>query len=76
MSQKGVSEVVGILLTCEEFRSKFKADPDTELKAFDLTDEERNSLKKLKDQDIGSMNAKEIAGALAGVISGPTAMAD
>ncbi len=75
MSQKGVSEVIGNLVTDEKFRSQFKKDPNKALMGFDLTKEERESLKKLQGKDIGSMSAKEIAGALAGIIGGNVAMA-
>lgn len=75
MSQKGVAEVIGNLIMDADFQKKFNADPDAAVKGFDLTAEEKAALKKLKGKNIASMSANEIAGALAGGITGPTALA-
>ncbi len=75
MSKKAVSEVVGLLVVDAEFRKQFKADPNAALRPFDLTGAEQNALKKLKDKDLASMSVQDIAGALAGTVSGNIALA-
>ena len=70
MSQKGVSEVIGLLVVDSEFRRAFKEYPAACLAGFDLTNDERAALMKLKDKDLGSMSASDIAGSLSGTGTG------
>jgi hypothetical protein len=70
MSQQGLAEFVGNLVTSSDFRTQFQADPDGTLNNYDLTDDEKANLKVLKDKDIASMTAQDIAYSLGGGIGG------
>jgi hypothetical protein len=70
MSQQGIVEFVGNLVTFSDFRAEFQADPDGILNNFDLTDDEKASLRQLKDKDLGSLSAQDIADSLGGVGAG------
>lgn len=58
MTQGAVSKVIGRAVTDAEFRALLFSDPDQALKDYDLTDDEVDALKNLKQEDLEDFSTK------------------
>jgi len=58
MTKQAVEQILGRIITDEEFRKQFFADPEKVLKDYDLDDEEREALLKTKKEDVEGFSRK------------------
>ena len=55
MSQEAVQQIIGKAVTDEKFRALLLSNPDEALADFDLTDEEKETLRNLDVEQIGGV---------------------
>jgi hypothetical protein len=58
MSQDAVSQIIGRAVTDAEFRGLLLSSPEQALEGYDLTDHEKEALKKLKQEDLEDFSTK------------------
>ena len=59
-----MKKAIGTLIADEKFKQEFLGNPDEVLSRFDMTDEEKEALKKITDKDLEAMevNVEALAG--------------
>ncbi len=58
MSQDAVSQIIGRAVIDTEFRNLLFSNPDQALEGHDLTDDEMEALKNLKQEDLEDFSTK------------------
>jgi hypothetical protein len=58
MSKENIEKVIGRLVTDSEFSKKFFEHPDEALKEYNLTEEEKEGLKKVKKEDVSKFSGE------------------
>lgn len=58
MSQDAVSQIIGRAVTDTEFRQLLFSDPEQALQGYDLTDDEKEALEDLKQEDLEDFSTK------------------
>jgi hypothetical protein len=58
MSQDAVSQIIGLAVTDAEFRQLLFSNPDEALQGYDLTDEEKEALENLEQEDLEDFSTK------------------
>ncbi len=58
MSQDAVSQIIGRAVTDADFRETLFSNPEQALQGYDLTDDEQEALKNLKQEDLEDFSTK------------------
>ena len=58
MSQEAVSQIIGRAVTDDEFRQLLFSNPEQALQGYDLTDDEKEALEDLKQEDLEDFSTK------------------
>lgn len=58
MTEQAVEQILGRIVTDEKFRELFFSDPEKALKGYDISDEEREALLKIKVEDVEGFSRK------------------
>ena len=58
MSQDAVSQIIGRAVTDAEFRKTLFSDPEQALQGYDLTEDDKEALKHLKQEDLEDFSTK------------------
>ena len=58
MSQDAVSQIIGRAVTDPEFRKTLFSNPEQALEDYNLTDDEKEALKNLKQEDLEDFSTK------------------
>jgi hypothetical protein len=58
MSQDAVSQIIGRAVTDADFRETLFSNPEQALEDYDLTDDEQEALKNLKQEDLEDFSTK------------------
>jgi hypothetical protein len=58
MSQDAVSQIIGRAVIDTEFRNLLFSNPDQALEGYDLTDDEIDALKNLRQEDLEDFSTK------------------
>jgi hypothetical protein len=58
MSQDAVSQIIGRAVTDAEFRQLLFSNPEQALQGYDLTDEEKEALENLEQEDLEDFSTK------------------
>ena len=58
MSQEAVSQIIGRAVTDNEFRQLLFSNPEQALQGYDLTDDEKEALEDLKQEDLEDFSTK------------------
>ena len=58
MSQDAVSQIIGRAVTDAEYRQLLFSNPEQALQGYDLTDEEKEALENLEQEDLEDFSTK------------------
>ena len=58
MSQDSVSQIIGRAVTDAEFRKTLFSDPEQAFQGYDLTEDDKEALKNLKQEDLEDFSTK------------------
>ncbi len=58
MSKQAVEQILGRIVTDEDFRKLFFSNPEKALEGYDLSDEEREALLETKKEDVEGFSRK------------------
>jgi hypothetical protein len=58
MSQEAVSQIIGRAVTDNEFRQLLFSNPEQALQGYDLTEDEKEALEDLKQEDLEDFSTK------------------
>ncbi len=58
MSQNAVSQIIGRAVTDADFRETLFSNPEQALQGYDLTEDDKEALKNLKQEDLEDFSTK------------------
>lgn len=58
MSQNAVSQIIGRAVTDADFRETLFSNPEQALQGYDLTEDDKEALKNLKQEDLEEFSTK------------------